>query len=86
MIKLQKKDIVVIGAGPAGIMASIEASKTGASVILLEEHPIVGDPNHCSGLITIKGLKKLGVPYSKSIIENEINSNDQCDKTYHTPE
>ena len=70
----EKKDVVVIGSGPSGTMSAIEATKRGADVIVIENDPVVGDPNHCSGLITIKGLSKLGVPYPKSIIENSVDS------------
>jgi geranylgeranyl reductase family protein len=71
---VEYKDIVVIGSGPAGTMSAIESTKKGADVLLLENDPVVGDPNHCSGLITIQGLKKLGVPYPNSIIENSVDS------------
>lgn len=70
----ESKDIVIIGSGPSGTMSSIEASKRGADVVVIENDPVVGDPNHCSGLITIKGLNKLGVPYPNSIIENSVNA------------
>ena len=70
---VEYKDIVVIGSGPSGTMSAIEATKKGAEVILLENDPIVGDPNHCSGLITLQGLSKLKVPYPKSIIENSVD-------------
>jgi len=33
---LQEKDVVVVGAGPAGLAASIEAAKAGASVLLVD--------------------------------------------------
>lgn len=35
-------DLIVIGAGPAGMAASIEASQRGAQVILLDEQPTAG--------------------------------------------
>jgi hypothetical protein len=35
-------DVVVIGSGPAGISASIAASRNGAKVILIERYPFVG--------------------------------------------
>ena len=66
----ETKDIIVIGSGPAGTMSALEATKKGADVLVLENDPVVGDPNHCSGLITLKGLSKLGVPYTNYIIEN----------------
>ena len=71
---VEYKDVVVIGSGPSGTMSAIEATKKGAEVIVIENDPVVGDPNHCSGLITLKGLSKLNVPYPKSIIENSVNS------------
>ena len=38
----QKFDIAVIGGGPAGMMAAIKASETGAKVILLEKNDNLG--------------------------------------------
>ena len=35
-------DVVVIGAGPSGIAAAIDAAKTGASVLLVDENPVSG--------------------------------------------
>ena len=38
MTRLQKHfDVIVIGAGPSGMMASLSASEKGASVLLLEK-------------------------------------------------
>jgi flavin-dependent dehydrogenase len=33
-----EKDVVIVGAGPAGLAASIEASAAGASVLLLDQN------------------------------------------------
>lgn len=35
-------DVVVIGAGPAGLSAALKAADNGASVLLVDENPIVG--------------------------------------------
>ena len=35
-------DVVVIGAGPSGIAAAIEAAKAGSSVLLVDENPVSG--------------------------------------------
>jgi geranylgeranyl reductase family protein len=67
-------DVIVIGAGPAGSMAALEAVKRGVDVVVLEDHPIVGDPNHCSGLITKKGIDRLNVNYPSTIIDNSIDA------------
>jgi thioredoxin reductase len=35
-------DVVIVGAGPSGITAAIDAAKTGASVLLVDENPVSG--------------------------------------------
>ncbi len=35
-------DVVVVGAGPSGIAAALEAKQTGASVLLVDENPVSG--------------------------------------------
>jgi len=51
-------DIAVIGAGPAGSMAAKYAAKAGAAVVLLEEHPSVGWPVECAGLLGEKAIRE----------------------------
>lgn len=43
------KKIVVVGAGPAGMMAAIRASQLGSSVTLIEKNPILGKKLLLSG-------------------------------------
>ncbi len=42
-------DVVVVGAGPGGTSAAKAAADKGARTILLEEHPVIGHPRHCTG-------------------------------------
>ena len=53
--------MVVVGAGPAGSVAAREIARHGIRVLLLEEHSEVGDPVHCSGLVTPRTLQAAGV-------------------------
>jgi digeranylgeranylglycerophospholipid reductase len=48
---MKEYDIVVVGAGPGGCSAAKVASEKGAAVLVLEEHPQVGFPRHCTGLL-----------------------------------
>ncbi|RLE60527.1 MAG: hypothetical protein DRJ35_03045 [Thermoprotei archaeon] len=52
-------DISVVGAGPAGLKTVLELLKRGydGEIILFEEHKEIGRPVHCSGVVSLKGLK-----------------------------
>lgn len=39
---MEKREILIIGAGPAGLAASVEAAKTGAQVLLIDENDTPG--------------------------------------------
>lgn len=61
-------DVAIVGGGPAGLSAAIEAAKTGAKVILFEEHEEFGRPRHCTGLLSIRGVSLIGKVAKESII------------------
>jgi len=69
---LSKTEVLVIGAGPAGLLAAREAALRGVDVLVLEEHREVGVPNHCAGLLSVEGLKRIGMRPSSSFIQHEI--------------
>ena len=64
--------IIVVGAGVAGSHAALEASKNGSKVLLLEEHPQVGVPSHCSGVVSLNGLSMLGIEPQSSFSQRMI--------------
>jgi hypothetical protein len=49
-------DVVVIGGGPAGLMAAAAAARTGRSTILLERYGFLGGAGSAGGLSTFCGL------------------------------
>jgi digeranylgeranylglycerophospholipid reductase len=51
MSEQHKYDVVVVGGGPGGSSAARVAAKEGAKTILLEEHPQIGLPEHCMGVL-----------------------------------
>lgn len=55
---MNRYDIAVIGAGPAGSMAAKYAAKAGSKVILLEEHSCAGWPVECAGLLGGKAMEE----------------------------
>ncbi len=52
-------DVHIIGAGPSGSVAAINAIAAGHDVLISEEHAAPGIPQNCSGLFSIEGLETL---------------------------
>lgn len=46
---MQKSDVIIVGAGAAGLMCAIEAGKRGRSVLLLEHNTSIGEKIRISG-------------------------------------
>ncbi|MDD5171827.1 MAG: NAD(P)/FAD-dependent oxidoreductase [Candidatus ainarchaeum sp.] len=63
--------IHVVGAGPAGSIAAMNALRFGHDVVVSEDHPAAGVPENCSGLFSIDGLQTLSdfIDYRKFIIQ-----------------
>jgi geranylgeranyl reductase family protein len=71
---LVNSDTVVVGAGPTGSFSASYAAKLGAQVSIYEEHTESGTPPHCTGHISLAGLKQLDLRLPKKVFENEIKS------------
>ncbi len=67
-------DVVVAGGSIAGLVFASEAAKLGLSVLVAEEHPEVGEPEKCDGLVSLKGLRKHGYPPEGGTIQDQIDS------------
>jgi digeranylgeranylglycerophospholipid reductase len=65
-------DAGIIGAGPAGSLAAKQIASKGYNVHVYEEHNKVGKPNHCAGMVSVEGLKLLGVDRDSSFIQNSV--------------
>lgn len=72
-------DVAVVGAGPAGSVAAREIAAAGLRVVVVEEHPQVGRPVHCAGLVTARTLEAAGVS-EKDLVLNQIRG-----AIVHTP-
>jgi geranylgeranyl reductase family protein len=56
------RDVIVIGAGPAGSMTAGRLADCGHDVLLLEEHDAIGRPVHCTGLVGSEAFDEFGLP------------------------
>ncbi|MCD6574206.1 NAD(P)/FAD-dependent oxidoreductase [Candidatus Aerophobetes bacterium] len=65
--------IVIIGAGPIGCYLGQLLKQYGFSPLILEEHPEIGIPKHCAGLVGNTFFKNSRIPLPRDLIKNKIN-------------
>ncbi|MCS3901004.1 geranylgeranyl reductase family protein [Methanococcus voltae] len=65
-------DVVVIGAGPAGSMASYNASKMGAKTLLVEKSQEIGEPVRCAEAVP-KIDEIYGIPADPSFVRTKLD-------------
>ncbi len=70
----KNKRIIIIGAGPVGCYAASLLAKKGFDVEIYEEHPKIGRPVSCTGLVTkgILDIADIRKSFEKSLV-NRIN-------------
>ena len=71
-MKIDEAEILVVGAGPAGLIGARAAARRGAEVTVLEEHSEIGLPCHCAGLLSLNGVRDIGVPQEGSFVQNMV--------------
>ena len=56
------RDVAIIGAGPAGLTAARGLAAQGHDVVVLEEHPCIGVPVHCTGVLGHDAFQEFDLP------------------------
>jgi geranylgeranyl reductase family protein len=55
-------DVAIIGGGPGGLSAARRLAADGRSVTVFEEHPGIGSPVHCTGVLAEDVIASLDLP------------------------
>lgn len=67
---LHHYDVLVVGAGPAGASAALEAAKNDAKVLLIERKKMIGEPVQCAEYVPKLLLSR--VPVSSACIAQKV--------------
>lgn len=55
-------DVLVVGGGPGGLFVAERLARSGARTIVCEEHAVVGDPVHCTGILAAESFDQFDLP------------------------
>ncbi|TLY14632.1 MAG: hypothetical protein E6K84_01970 [Thaumarchaeota archaeon] len=69
---LSRFDAIVVGGSVGGLSFAGEAAKRGLSVLVLEEHDEIGEPEKCDGLVSLRGLSRYGLAPSGGAIQSSV--------------
>ena len=67
-----RAEAAVVGGGPAGLIAARELARRGVDVKVFEEHSIIGEPNHCAGILSVEGLDRLSIRPSSDFVQHDV--------------
>ncbi|MBD3189218.1 MAG: geranylgeranyl reductase family protein [Candidatus Heimdallarchaeota archaeon] len=66
-----KTELAIIGGGPTGSLAAEKAAENNCEVTVFDQRSPIGIPDHCAGLLSVTGLKSLGLAdLPSSIFQN----------------
>jgi digeranylgeranylglycerophospholipid reductase len=65
-------DVLIVGGGPAGLFMAARLAERGIRTLVCEEHARVGDPVHCTGVLSAESFTRFDLPDSATL--NQLRS------------
>src|SRR5260221_896409 len=65
-------DVVIVGGGPAGLHAAARLAASGFRTTLVDEHPVVSEPVHCTGVLSAEAVSEFTLP--RRALLNELTT------------
>jgi digeranylgeranylglycerophospholipid reductase len=65
-------DVLIVGGGPGGLFMAARLAERGVRTLVCEEHARVGDPVHCTGVLSADSFTRFDLPDSATL--NQLTS------------
>ncbi len=65
-------EVLIVGAGPGGLFMAARLAERGIRTLVCEEHARVGDPVHCTGVLSADSFARFDLPDSATL--NQLTS------------
>jgi len=65
-------DVLIVGGGPGGLFMAARLAERGVRTLLCEEHARVGDPVHCTGVLSADSFARFDLPTTATL--NQLTS------------
>ena len=60
-------DVLIVGGGPGGLFMAARLAEHGVRTLVCEEHARVGDPVHCTGVLSADSFEKFDLPNTATL-------------------